>query len=98
MERKYYGIDHSTYNSKDTDTDHDATAVPTRQAGTDQTGHKVGRRRAVVPADPGRNCGHNSMVEVQGAAVSRVWIQSTKSCLPDLKGHETKWTFLHSLR
>lgn len=66
------------------DTDHNAAVVPSWQARADQTGHKVGRRRAVVPADPGGQHSHGSIVEVQRAAVCGVWVQSTKSCLPDL--------------
>ena len=34
------------------DTDHNAAVVPSRQAGADQAGQEVGRRWAVVPADP----------------------------------------------
>lgn len=37
-----------------------------------------------MPADPGGKRGHGSMVEVQGAAVRGVRIQSTESCLPSL--------------
>lgn len=43
------------------------------------------RGRAVVPADPGGQGSHGSMVEVQGAAVRGVRIQGPESCLPSLR-------------
>lgn len=38
-----------------------------------------------MPADPGGKRSHGSMVEVQGAAVGGVRIQSPESCLPSLR-------------
>lgn len=75
------------------DTDHNAAVVPSWQAGTNQPRHKVCRGRAVVSADAGGKCSHSSMVEVQGAAVCGVWIQSTKSCLPGLRKCENNTKF-----
>lgn len=79
---------------KNEDTDHNAAVAPSRKARTNQTRHKVGRRWAVVPADPWWKGSHYSLVEVEGAVVCRVWVQSTESCLPDLKIHETKLVFM----
>ena len=45
----------------------------------------MGRGGAVVPADPGGQGGHRSMVQVQWAAVRGVGAQPSESRLPNLK-------------
>lgn len=80
----------------DNDTHHNAAIAPSWQTGTNQTSDKVCRGRAVVPADPGGKRSHGGMVEVQGAAVCGVRIQSSESCLPSLRKsdkHTTRNSF-----
>lgn len=65
-------------------THQDAPVGPRRQAGSHKPGDEVGRRRAVMPAHPGRQSCHCGAVQVEGTAVCGIGIERGQSCLPEL--------------